>query len=54
MGAGASTLPATLDKATAKEAAGDKFDEAAFDAAAVDGVITPALATCEVNLTTRQ
>ena len=40
MGAGASTLPATLDKATAKEAAGNKFDEAAFDAAAVDGVIS--------------
>jgi len=38
MGAGASTLLSELvDKQQAKAAAGDRFDEAAFDAAAVDG-----------------
>jgi hypothetical protein len=38
MGAGASTsLPELVDKHQAKTAAGDRFDEAAFDAAAVDG-----------------
>ena len=38
MGAGASTmLPELVDKQQAKAAAGDRFDEAAFDAAAVDG-----------------
>lgn len=42
MGAGASTatLPATLDKAVAQQAAGDAFDAAAFDKAAKDGAIT--------------
>ena len=40
MGAGASALPATIDKATAKAVAGDKFDETAFDSAAVDGMIS--------------
>ena len=38
MGTGASTsLPELVDKHQAKAAAGDRFDEAAFDAAAVDG-----------------
>ena len=38
MGAGASTLlPELVDKQQAKAAAGERFDEAAFDAAAVDG-----------------
>ena len=38
MGAGALTLLSELvDKQQAKAAAGDRFDEAAFDAAAVDG-----------------
>ena len=40
MGAGASTLPASIDKATAKTIAGDAYDEHAFDAAAVDGVVS--------------
>lgn len=40
MGAGASTLPPTIDKATAQSAAGAQFDEAAFDKAAVDGVVS--------------
>ena len=39
MGAGASTLPAAVDKPTAKTFAGDRFDEKAFDAAAKDGVV---------------
>jgi len=40
MGSAASTLPATLDKETAKNTAGEKWDEAAFDKYAVDGVIS--------------
>ena len=42
MGTGASveSLPPTIDKPTAKSAAGGQFDEAAFDKAAVDGVVT--------------
>lgn len=40
MGAGASTLPPTIDKATAKTFAGDEFDEAAFDREAIDGVVS--------------
>ena len=41
MGAGASaTLPATLDKAAAQQAAGEAFNEAAFDRAAKNGAIT--------------
>lgn len=36
----ASSLPDTLDKATAKAFAGDQFDDAAFDAIAKDGRIT--------------
>jgi hypothetical protein len=44
MGAGASTLlPELVDKQQAKAAAGDRFDEAAFDAAAVDGRVPSAL-----------
>jgi hypothetical protein len=44
MGAGASTLlPELVDKQQAKEAAGDRFDEAAFDAAAVDGRVPRAV-----------
>ncbi len=44
MGAGASTLLSELvDKQQAKAAAGDRFDEAAFDAAAVDGRVPSAL-----------
>ena len=44
-GAGASTasaeaLPETIDKAKAKELAGDAFVEADFDAAAKDGVVS--------------
>lgn len=42
MGAGASssTLPAVVDKPTAQAWAGDKFDEAAFDATASDGAVS--------------
>ena len=43
MGAGASALPADLtqiDKEKAQSLAGDKFDEAAFDKAATDGLVT--------------
>jgi len=41
MGAGASAaLPIELDKATAKAAAGSRFDEAAFDNAAVSGTVS--------------
>jgi len=41
MGAGASTeIPETLNKEQAQALAGDKWDEAAFDAAATDGSIT--------------
>mgnify|MGYP001384494833 CR=1 FL=1 len=40
MGAGASSLPPKIDKPTAQSAAGTLFDEAAFDGAAVDGVIS--------------
>ena len=40
MGAGASSLPPTIDKLTAQNAAGTLFNEAAFDGAAVDGVIS--------------
>ena len=43
MGGGASTLPATINKATARELAsraGAAFDEATFDAAAFDGSVT--------------
>lgn len=41
MGAAASTgLPAALDKESAQLAAGDRFDEATFDSAAVDGTVT--------------
>jgi len=44
MGAGASTmLPELVDKQQAKAAAGDRFDEAAFDAAAVDGRVPRAV-----------
>ncbi len=44
MGEGASTmLPELVDKQQAKEAAGDRFDEAAFDAAAVDGKVPRAV-----------
>ena len=44
MGAGALTLLSELvDKQQAKAAAGDRFDEAAFDAAAVDGRVPSAL-----------
>ena len=44
MGAGASTmLPEIVDKQQAKAAAGDRFDEAAFDAAAVDGKVPRAV-----------
>ena len=44
MGAGASTLLSELvDKQQAKAAAGGRFDEAAFDAAAVDGRVPSAL-----------
>ena len=44
MGAGASTmLPELVDKQQAKAAAGDMFDEAAFDAAAVDGRVPRAV-----------
>ena len=32
-------MPATIDKPTAQEFAGDKFDEAAFDRAATDGSV---------------
>ena len=39
MGAGASTLPAAVDKSTAQGFAGDKFDEAAFDKYATDGSV---------------
>jgi hypothetical protein len=39
MGAG-SSVPETLTKDQAMELAGDKWDEAAFDATAADGVIT--------------
>ena len=45
MGAGSSalagaTLPPTLDKVTAQQLAGDKFDESKFDAAAKDGAVS--------------
>ena len=40
MGSAASTLPEKLDKDAAKAAAGDEWDEAAFDAVAVDGFVT--------------
>ncbi len=44
MGEGASTmLPELVDKQQAKAAAGDRFDEAAFDAAAVDGRVPRAV-----------
>ena len=36
-------LPELVDKQQAKEAAGDRFDEAAFDAAAVDGRVPRAV-----------
>ena len=36
-------LPELVDKQQAKAAAGDRFDEAAFDAAAVDGRVPSAL-----------
>ena len=39
MGAGASALPATIDKQTALSLAGADFDETAFDAAAKNGVV---------------
>ena len=39
MGAAAS-LPASIDRATARLVAGEKFDEAAFDAAAIDGHVS--------------
>ena len=39
MGAGASTLPTNVDKATAQAFAGAQFDEEAFDAKAIDGVV---------------
>ena len=41
MGAGAS-IPEELDLAAAKELAGDKFDEAKFNAVAVEGKISKA------------
>ena len=40
MGSGASSLPSTIDKPTAKSAAGTHFDEKAFDEAAVNGVVS--------------
>ena len=40
MGAGASALPVQLDKATAQKAAGDRWDEAAFDKVAKNGSIS--------------
>ena len=41
MGAGASALPASLDRQTAQAIAGDRFDAEAFDAAAaLDGTVT--------------
>ena len=40
MGSGASSLPPQIDKPTAKTAAGKHFDEAAFDGAAVNGVVS--------------
>ena len=40
MGAGASLIPESLDLEAARAAAGDRFDEAAFHQAAVDGVVT--------------
>ena len=40
MGSAASTLPATIDKATAQQAAGEKFDEDAFDKMAVNGLVS--------------
>ena len=41
MGAGASSLPTSLDKETAKAYAGTNWDEAAFDAAAnADGMVS--------------
>ena len=41
MGAAASTLPPQLDKATARQVAGDRFDEAKFDAlAGPSGVVS--------------
>ena len=44
MGAGAfAMLPELVDKQQAKAAAGDRFDEAAFDAAAVDGRVPRAV-----------
>ena len=36
-------LPELVDKQQAKAAAGDRFDEAAFDAAAVDGRVPRAV-----------
>jgi len=42
MGAGASTLPDTLDKVAAQQAAGDAFDEAAFEKACKNGTVTRA------------
>ena len=39
MGAGASALPAQIDLETAKQFAGDRFDEKAFTEAAKDGSI---------------
>ena len=44
MGAAASLaqLPESIDKATAQRLAGDRFDEAAFDAAAADGAVAKA------------
>jgi hypothetical protein len=44
MGSGSSTaqLPDSVDKAKAQELLGDDFDEAAFDAAAKDGVVDKA------------
>jgi hypothetical protein len=44
MGAGAS-IPETLTKDQAKDLAGDKWDEAAFDAVATEGTITAAQLT---------
>ena len=42
MGAGASALPATLDRAAAQAAAGEEWDEIAFESAAVGGFVTKA------------
>ena len=54
MGAGAS-LPVNVDKPTAQAFCGECFDEAAFDAAAKDGVVakTELLAAAEKRVHAR-